>query len=193
MAFPGWIVVGLGNPGSRYSGTRHDIGFMLLDRLASKHGASLSRNSDDREAEISLPVKMGGGDAALLVKPLAYMNLSGKPLQRLMARERVPPSRVLVACDDINLPLGKLRLRPDGSAGGHNGLRSIIECIGDGFPRLRMGVGREPEGVDRADWVLSRFEPGERETVDQMLIVAEGLVELVLAEGVEVARARAGG
>jgi PTH1 family peptidyl-tRNA hydrolase len=110
-----------------------------------------------------------------------------------MARERVPPDRVLVACDDVHLPLGKLRLRPDGSAGGHNGLRSIIDCIGQGFPRLRMGVGQEPSGLDRADWVLRRFEKGERDAVDGMLAAAQEVVELVLGEGVEAGRRRAGG
>ena len=189
MAFPGWIVAGLGNPGRRYAGTRHDLGFALVDALARRHGVNLAKDGD---AEISRPSKLGGGDSAILIKPLAYMNLSGPPLQRLMAKERVPPSRVLVACDDINIPLGRLRLRPEGTAGGHNGLRSIIECVGEGFPRLRLGVGREPAGVDRADWVLSRFEPEEREIVDRMLAAAEELVETVLGEGLEAARKRPG-
>ena len=190
MAGTGWILVGLGNPGTRYVGTRHDIGFMLVDRLARKHGVALTK---DKDAELSRSVRLGGGEAVLLLKPMAYMNLSGPPVQRVMARERVALARVLVACDDINLPLGKLRLRPDGSAGGHNGLRSIIECVGEGFARLRLGVGREPAGVDRADWVLSRFAPAELETVDRMLSAAEAIVEQVLADGIDAMRGRAGG
>ena len=189
MSFPGWIVAGLGNPGRQYAGTRHDLGFMLVDRLASEAGARFAK---DREAEISKPIRIGGSQA-ILVKPLAYMNLSGPPIQGLMARERVAPDRVLVACDDVNLPLGKLRLRPDGSAGGHNGLRSIIDCIGLGFPRLRMGIGLPPSGVDRADWVLRRFEKAERAAVDEMLTAAQEVVALVLAEGVDAGRRLAGG
>src|SRR5258706_9231347 len=143
MSFPGWLVVGLGNPGRQYAGTRHDLGFMLVDRLARAAGLLLSK---DEDAEISKPARLAADAPFLLLKPMAYMNLSGPPVQRVMSRERVPAERVLVACDDVNLPLGKLRLRPSGSAGGHNGLRSLIETMGDGFPRLRLGVGREPPG-----------------------------------------------
>jgi PTH1 family peptidyl-tRNA hydrolase len=189
MSFPGWIVAGLGNPGRQHAGTRHDLGFMLVDRLAAAAGATLSK---ERDADTCKPVRIGGSQA-ILAKPTAFMNLSGPPLQGLMARERVPAERLLVACDDVNLPLGKLRLRPDGSAGGHNGLRSIIECIGQGFPRLRMGVGLEPAGVDRADWVLRRFEKDERAAVDAMLRAAQEIVEVVLTDGIEAGRLRAGG
>lgn len=193
MSFSGWIVAGLGNPGRQYAGTRHDLGFMLVDRFAAAAGARLSR---DRDVEVSRPVRIGSfPDAPLvmLVKPMAFMNLSGPPLQGLMARERVAPGRLLVACDDVHLALGRLRLRPDGSSGGHGGLRSIIECIGPGFPRLRMGVGLEPSGVDRADWVLRRFEKGERGAVEDMLAAAEDVVGQVVLHGIEAGRRTAGG
>ena len=186
--FPGWIVAGLGNPGRQYAGTRHDLGFMLVDRLAARFGGSFGKA---KEAEVTKPVRLGDGQA-LLVKPMAYMNLSGPPLQGLMARERVPVERVLVACDDVNIPLGKLRLRPSGSAGGHNGLRSIIECVGEGFPRLRLGIGQEPAGMDRADFVLRRFTPDERKAVDEMLDRAEQVVEVVVGRGLDAAK-RLGG
>lgn len=179
--FTGFLVAGLGNPGARYAGTRHDLGFMLADRLAREAGASWR---SDRGADVAGPVRFGAGEPALLVKPTDYMNLSGPPLQSLMGRERVTAERLLVACDDVNLPLGRVRLREEGSAGGHNGLASIISCIGPGFPRLRLGVGREPEGSDRADWVLSRFRPDEREAVGGMLDQAVRVVQAVLEKGV---------
>lgn len=188
--FSGWVVAGLGNPGARYAGTRHDLGFMLVDRLARAGGAAWR---SERGADVAGPVRLGAGEPALLVKPLQYMNLSGPPLQSLLGRERVPVSRLLVACDDINLPLGKLRLRPSGSAGGHNGLSSIIGCLGTEFARLRLGVGQEPEGVDRAAWVLSRFKPDEKAAVEAMLERAEAVAREVLSVGVEAARRAAGG
>lgn len=178
--FTGFVVAGLGNPGARYAGTRHDLGFMLADRLAREAGVSWR---SDRGADVVGPVRFGG-EPALLVKPTEYMNLSGPPLQSLMGRERVPAERLLVACDDVNLALGRVRLREEGSAGGHNGLASIIGCIGPGFPRLRLGVGREPEGTDRADWVLARFRPDEREAVEAMLDHAVRVVKSVLEKGV---------
>ena len=185
-SFSGWILAGLGNPGARYAGTRHDLGFMLVHRLAAAAGAGWRSEGG---AEVAGPVTWAGpdGPAALLVKPLQYMNLSGPPLLAVMTRWEVPPSRVLVACDDINLPLGKLRLRPGGSAGGHNGLSSVIGCLGPDFARLRLGVGKEPDGAFRADWVLSRFRPDELADVAAMLERAQGVVRSVVEGGVEAA------
>ena len=186
--FTGWIVAGLGNPGPRYAGTRHDLGFMLVDRLAREAGEPWR---SERGTHVAGPFRLGGaGDPVLLVKPQDYMNLSGPPLQSLMGRQHVPLPRLLVACDDINLPLGKLRLRPSGSAGGHNGLSSIIGCLGTEFPRLRLGVGKEPSGMDRADWVLSRFKPDERAAVDEMLSRAERVIRDVAELGVDAAAKR---
>ncbi len=181
--FSGWIVAGLGNPGSRYAGTRHDLGFMVVDALATAAGEPWR---SARGAEMAGPTRLAEANV-LLVKPMEYMNLSGPPLQSLMGRERVPPERLLVVCDDINLPLGRLRVRATGSAGGHNGLASIIGCIGQEFPRLRLGVGGEPPGMDRADWVLSRFRPEERPAVQDMVGQACEIVRIVVTQGVEAA------
>lgn len=188
--FAGWILAGLGNPGPRYAGTRHDLGFMLADRLARSAGLSWRR---ERGADVAGPGRLGEGDAFLLVKPMEYMNLSGPPLQSLLGRERVPLERLVVACDDINLPLGRLRLRASGSAGGHNGLASIISCVGPEFARLRLGVGKEPDGVDRADWVLSRFRPDEKPLVEEMLGRGEDVVRRLLRDGLEAGIRAAGG
>ena len=175
----GWIVAGLGNPGPRYAGTRHDLGFALITRLADEAGMSFAAGPG---VEIAGPVEWGEG-AALLVRPQLYMNRSGPPLQRLLEMADLAPERLLVACDDVNMPLGRLRLRPRGSAGGHNGLKSIIGCLGDDFPRLRMGVGAGPEDVDQADWVLGNFEESEREAVTDMLERAGRLVRDAVASG----------
>ena len=118
-----------------------------------------------------------------MARPQLYMNRSGPPLQGLLELAGLPPERLLVACDDVNLPLGRLRLRPSGSAGGHNGLKSIIACIGTEFPRLRLGVGSGPEDVDQADWVLSGFEESERDAVSEMLERAGRLVRDAVASG----------
>lgn len=172
-----WIVAGLGNPGREYSGTRHDLGFMLVGRLAEEARVQFRREGD---CEVAGPIAFPGSARALLVKPQLYMNRSGPPVRRCLERHGVPLERLLVACDDVNIPLGRLRLRPDGSAGGHNGLRSLIDCLGQGFPRLRLGVGQGPDGTDRADWVLSRFEKSERGLVDDMLERASWVVRAVL-------------
>ncbi|HPK72791.1 MAG TPA: aminoacyl-tRNA hydrolase, partial [Vicinamibacterales bacterium] len=133
------IVVGLGNPGRRYQGTRHNVGFAVADEVAGRAGAPF----ESGRAE-TLAARFGRGDAAVLVaKPLTMMNLSGSAVAGLAGFYRVDPASILVVADDVNLPLGRLRIRAAGSAGGHNGLRSIIDCLGtEGFPRLRVGVGR---------------------------------------------------
>lgn len=172
-----WIVAGLGNPGARHAGTRHDLGFLLTARLADSLGLSFRSFPD---AEIAGPVEVEGG-RFMLVRPQLYMNRSGPPLQRILSAVGLGPERMLVACDDVNLPLGRLRLRPSGSAGGHNGLRSIIACVGEGFPRLRMGVGAAPAGTDQSEWVLATFEDSERDAVQDMLERACGLVRDVVA------------
>jgi PTH1 family peptidyl-tRNA hydrolase len=175
---PTWVVAGLGNPGREYGGTRHQLGFVVVDRLASEAGVRLV---SDRDADWGGPGDLAGGGApAYLVKPLLYMNRSGPPLRHLLERLRVPPERLLVVCDDVNLPLGKLRLRPEGSSGGHNGLQSVIDCLGRGFARLRLGVGLPGPGIDLADWVLERFPKDERAAVDDMVGRAADTVRKVL-------------
>lgn len=177
----GWMIAGLGNPGARYAGTRHDLGFALVDRLAARAGAGFRRDGD---AELAGPVRfVPSGPTVVLVRPMAYMNRSGRPIHRILEAFGVGMERTMVACDDVSLPFGRIRLRTSGSAGGHNGLRSVIEWIGDAFPRLRMGVGPRPEGRDLAEWVLERFEDCELGRVSDMLDRAEAIVTETVASG----------
>jgi len=167
-----WIVAGLGNPGRRYEGTRHDAGFALAGWLAREARVSWRREDD---LELAGPFR-AAGVSVLLARPQAYMNRSGPPLRRLLATESVPVERLLVACDDVNLPLGRVRLRPSGSGGGHNGLASVIAEVGEGFGRIRLGVGAPPPETDLADWVLAPMAPEDLETVQDMLRRAAALV-----------------
>ena len=181
------IVVGLGNPGRRYQGTRHNIGFAVADEVARRQQAEFEHGRSS-----ALTARRGRGpDSLLVVKPLTMMNLSGEAVAGLAGFYKVEPAAVLVVADDVNLPLGRLRLRARGTAGGHNGFRSIIGCLGTGeFPRLRVGVGRGDPCRDLADHVLARFDDDEREEVERAIARAADAVETVLAEGIEVAMNR---
>ncbi len=175
------LVVGLGNPGTRYRDTRHNIGFDVADDLARRHGV-VFESSRQEALEARLRDVPGG---ALLVKPLTFMNLSGQAVAGLVHYYRIEPADVLVVADDVNLALGRLRARRQGSAGGHNGLASIIRALGtDGFPRLRVGVGRGDPRRDLADHVLARFEPGERPAVEAMTTRAADAAALFLTDGI---------
>jgi PTH1 family peptidyl-tRNA hydrolase len=153
------LVAGLGNPGPQYKGTRHNVGFVVLDRLADRHRAVFDAAPVEAlEARWRLD-----GDAVILAKPLTFMNLSGESVGGLIRFYRVDTADVLIVCDDVNLPLGRLRVRATGSEGGHNGLRSVAQHLGTvDYARLRIGVGRGEERRDLADHVLSRFEPEEQ-------------------------------
>ncbi|MFN8619410.1 MAG: aminoacyl-tRNA hydrolase [Chloroflexota bacterium] len=152
------IVVGLGNPGSRYEATRHNVGWMVLDRIADRAG--WSGRGKERDSALSVRGRWADEDL-LLVKPLTYMNESGLAVRKILARERVPLTDVLVVVDDFSLPLGRLRLREEGSAGGHNGLKSIIAEMGtQRFSRLRVGIGEPGQNV--VDHVLSKFAASEQ-------------------------------
>ncbi len=181
------IVVGLGNPGRRYQGTRHNIGFAVADEVARRGQAVFESGRGE-----TLTARVGRGPAALLVvKPLTMMNLSGEAVAAVAGFYKVDPSALLVAADDVNLPLGRLRLRAGGTAGGHNGLKSIIGCLGtEGFPRLRVGVGRGDPRRDLADHVLAAFDDDERDEVDRAIARAADAVETFLAEGIEAAMNR---
>jgi PTH1 family peptidyl-tRNA hydrolase len=173
------IVVGLGNPGKQYEGTRHNVGWMVLDRLADRAGWSGRVKARDAAA-----VMRGrhGDHELLLVKPTTYMNLSGLAVRKVLARERAPLEDLLVVVDDFALPLGRLRLREEGSAGGHNGLRSILGEMGtQRFARLRVGIG-EP-GRSAVDHVLSRFAPAEAADLDRVLSAAADAVEDWMRDG----------
>ncbi len=184
---PGWLVVFLGNPGARYEGTRHNAGFMTADAFAGQHGAAI-----DRLRFRSLTgVCEAGGQRLLLMKPQTYMNLSGDAVCEAQRFYKLPLEHVLVVSDDVTLPLGKLRVRRGGSAGGHNGLKDIIaKCGGDGFPRVKIGVGAPPEGYDMVDWVLSAFSGKDAETMGEAVIRAASAVEAVISEGVDAAMNR---
>ena len=181
------IVVGLGNPGRRYQGTRHNIGFAVADEVARRRQAVFDSGRGD-----TLTARVGRGpDAVLVVKPLTMMNLSGEAVAAVAGFYKVDPAAILVAADDVNLPLGRLRLRARGSAGGHNGFKSIIGCLGtEDFPRLRVGVGRGDPRRDLADHVLARFDDDERNEVEQAIARAADAVETFLAEGIEAAMNR---
>ena len=177
-------MVGLGNPGERYRNTRHNVGFMILDAVAENLAVGFSRE------------KFGGlfaearweGSKVLLLKPLTFMNNSGQAVAQA-ARNNAPDlSDLLVIVDDVNLPLGRIRLRKGGSAGGHNGLRSIIERAGTSdFPRLRAGIGREEEAGDLTRHVLSRFHPDEAGPVREMILRASDAVMVFIREGMDAA------
>ena len=181
------IVVGLGNPGRRYQGTRHNIGFAVADEVARRRQAVFESGRGE-----TLTARCGRGpETVLVVKPLTMMNLSGEAVAGVSGFYKVDPSAVLVAADDVNLPLGRLRLRARGSAGGHNGFKSIIACLGtEEFPRLRVGVGRGDPRRDLADHVLARFDDDEGEEVTQAIARAADAVETFLAEGIEAAMNR---
>jgi PTH1 family peptidyl-tRNA hydrolase len=166
------IVVGLGNPGSRYEGTRHNVGWMVLDRLAERAGRSGRVRARDGAATVRGRI---GDVELLLVKPTTYMNLSGVAVRSVLARERLPMRDLLVVVDDMALPLGRLRFRARGSAGGHNGLRSIISEMGtESFARLRVGIGGPPR--DAVAHVLGDFTAGERGRIETVLEAAADAV-----------------
>lgn len=175
------IIVGLGNPGRPYEETRHNVGWLVLDRIAERAG--WSGRAKARDAAAVARGRHGDLDL-MLVKPTTYMNLSGVALRKVLARERAPLEDLLVVVDDFALPLGRLRLREEGSAGGHNGLRSIIGEMGtQRFARLRVGIG-EPSRT-AVDHVLSRFSPGEQAVLDEVLDAAADAVEDWAREGPE--------
>lgn len=156
------VIVGLGNPGAKYAGTRHNVGFDVIDYLAAAPGCTPSRE----KFEAFVAELKEGAETVLLVKPLTFMNLSGRSVRAVVDFYKLPLAELLVVCDDFNLPLGKLRMRVKGSHGGQNGLRNIQAQLGtDEYTRLRIGVGQPAPG-DAVDHVLSKFRPGERKAVE---------------------------
>lgn len=178
------VLVGLGNPGPRYERTRHNAGFLLLERLAAANGIDLARERHGArvgEGRIA-------GKRCLLALPQTFMNRSGDPVRRLLAFTGAEPSSLVVAHDDMDLPLGRLRLRIGGGAGGHRGIASILEHLGGAdFVRLKIGVGRPPEGVPAEAYVLQEFAVAERELLAGALERAEAAVETLLARGLTAA------
>lgn len=178
-----WLIVGLGNPGAKYDGTRHNVGFAALDQLASQLGVRVDQ----------LKFKALCGDAVidskrvLLMKPSTFMNLSGQAVQEAAHFYKIPTDHILVFSDDISLPVGKLRIRRKGSAGGHNGLKNIIYLLGeDTFPRVRFGVGEKPHpDYDLADWVLGRFPEEDVKTLGELLQNILPICRLILAGNID--------
>ena len=181
-----WLLVGLGNPGSKYESTRHNMGFLAVDKLAElEHFKFNKLRFKAWTATATL-----GGEKVLVMKPQTYMNLSGEAVGEAARFYKIPPEHVLVISDDISLPIGKLRIRANGSAGGHNGLKNIIQHLGsDQFPRIKVGVGM-PENADYdiADWVTGRPMGAEQKPLMEALDKAVAAVPVLIRDGVEKAQ-----
>lgn len=212
------ILVGLGNPGPRYSGTRHNAGFLVLDEVAARSGVSFQRGRDADTARVrpvvdtpapasarastaaadSVPASGSDGprvaaEDLLLVKPRSFMNLSGRVVQAVLTRTRAKPKDLLVIHDDLDLPLGRLRFKTGGGAGGQRGVQDVIHAVGPAFLRLKVGIGRPPSGWATEAWVLSRFRSDEHALVDAVVRAAADAVETFLREGLEAAMNQANG
>lgn len=173
------IVVGLGNPGSQYKETRHNIGFQVVDELVRRWNAGAWKKKF--EAEVSEHRAIG---PVLLVKPQTYMNLSGTTVREAAKFYKTPPTEIVVVHDDLDLPAGRLRIRERGGSGGHRGIESILTQLGsDEFVRVRFGVGRPPAGWDSADYVLGRFAPEEQDLIREAVAKAADAIEMILKEG----------
>ena len=183
-----YLVVGLGNPGSQYEATRHNVGFRAVDALAKEAGVKIDR----AKFQALTAQATVGGVRVLLMKPQTYMNLSGVAVKQAADFYKVPPERVLVLFDDIDRVVGRLRIRRNGSAGGHNGIKSIISSLGSQeFPRIKIGVGAKPHpDYDLADWVLSRFTLAEQKLLAPAIEHAAEAVPVIFTQGIERASSR---
>ena len=184
-----YLIIGLGNPGRAYAFTRHNVGFMAVDKLALRAGIDLRR--------VQCKAIVGNGRLAdrpvILAKPQTFMNLSGEAVGALANYYRVPPAAILVIYDELDIPFGVIRLREKGGAGGHNGLRSLIQHLGNDFPRLRLGTGRPPGRMDPAAFVLQDFGRDELPLVSEMLTTAVEAIELFVRDGIQLAMSRYNG
>ena len=182
-----WLVVGLGNPGSKYEWTRHNMGFLVVDELAERLSIPVQR----LKFKALTNTATLGGKSVLLMKPTTYMNLSGEAVGQAARFYKIPPERVLVISDDVALPQGKLRVRRSGSAGGHNGLKNIISHLGtDQFPRIKVGVGQKPSpDSDMVNWVLGTFTGQDRKVMEEAIGRAADAVTVLLQHGIDQAMA----
>jgi len=182
-----WIVVFLGNPGTRYENTRHNAGFMTAEVIEKGIEIKINRMKWGALTEVA---KLGG-QHVLLIKPQTYMNLSGGAVRQAMRFYKVPPENIIVISDDVSLPTGSIRIRRSGSAGGHNGLKDIIaKCGSENFPRIKIGVGAPPhEDYDMADWVLSKLNGEDKNLVTGATLRAAAALEMILMRGIESAMA----
>ena len=182
------LIVGLGNPGSRYAGTRHNVGFEAVDLLAGRHGVAWEaapRGIEALSGKWATGAGPEGSRGAVLAKPLTFMNRSGYAIVSLLQFYKIEVPDLLVIVDEVQLEAGRIRTRPSGSAGGHNGLKSIAESLGtEVFPRLRIGVGRGDARRDLADHVLGRVEPAERPAIEEAIGRAADAADLFVAEDI---------
>ena len=180
-------IIGLGNPGMKYAGTRHNIGFDAVTAIADKYNLSINNKKFKgvyADGHIA-------GEKVLLVQPQTYMNLSGECVREVADFYKLNPDEIIIICDDINLDVGRLRIRKKGSAGGHNGLKNIIAHLGtEEFPRIRVGVGEKTEGWDLADYVLARFDKASEPVIREALANVVGAVETWISEGIDAAMNR---
>lgn len=182
-----YAIIGLGNPGMQYATTRHNIGFEVIERVAHDQGISITK----RKHKALLGEGTIGRERVVLVQPQTYMNLSGESVQEIVKWYKIPPAQVIVIYDDVSLEVGDLRIRGKGSAGGHNGMRSIISHLGtEEFPRIRIGVGEKPPGWDLADYVLGRFSKQELELIIPVITLASEVVEKIISDGLQYAMNR---
>ena len=182
-----WLIVGLGNPGQKYEHTRHNMGFLTVDLLAEKLGVKLNKVKFKAAYNI---VKFAGCKC-LVMKPQTYMNLSGESVREAAQFYKIPPERVLVIYDDVSLPVGKLRVRPSGSAGGHNGIKNIIAHLGtQSFPRVKIGVAAPGEEGDMVDWVIGVPSQAERKILAESFEKAVEAAECIITDGCQKARNR---
>lgn len=184
MDVPTKLIVGLGNPGKEYERTRHNVGFAIVDAFAHRHRIAITK----RDHHALVGDGRVGETRVFLLKPQTYMNLSGQAVASFLRQKPLPVTDILVVTDDIALPLGKLRLRAEGSAGGHNGLKSLIAHLhGQAFPRLRVGVGAPRDPAVQIDFVLGQFSRHEQADVDEQIDRAGAALETWLNEGIETA------
>lgn len=185
-----YLIVGLGNPGPRYENTRHNIGFKTVERLAGKHGLSFGKI----EHKAQVTSGMIAGQRVLLAKPQTFMNVSGDSVGPIANFYKIPPERILVTADDLDIPLGTLRIRQEGSSGGQNGLKHILQRLGtQEVARVRLGIGRPPGRMDPADYVLSQFKGDDEILAAEVMDRAVLAIELWLTDGIGLAMSRYNG